>query len=185
MGNSKKTDKFLKEAFNPAVYFLVVFAFAAFVLKFVGQRSVVDGSSMNDTLYDGESVWVNKFTYRFNDPERFDIIVFPYEYSEDTYFIKRIIGLPGETVQILLDGTILINGEVLEENYGKETIRADRIGTAIVPITLGENEYFVLGDNRNDSMDSRYPNVGPITKDQMIGKAVFRLFPITKIGGID
>ncbi len=185
MSSKAKTNKFLKEAFSTGLYFLVVFLLAAFVLKFVGQRSVVDGSSMNDTLFDKESVWVNKFTYRFNDPERFDIIVFPYEYSEDTYFIKRIIGLPGETVQILLDGTILINGEVLEENYGKETIRSDRLGTAIVPITLGEDEYFVLGDNRNDSMDSRYPNVGPITRDQMIGKAVFRLFPITKIGGID
>ena len=169
MSSKAKTNKFLKEAFSTGVYFLVVFLLAAFVLKFVGQRSVVDGSSMNDTLYDGESVWVNKFTYRFNDPERFDVVVFPYKYAEDTFFIKRVIGLPGETVQILEDGSILINGEVLEEE----------------PILLGENEYFVMGDNRNDSMDSRYPNVGPITKDEMIGKAVFRLFPITKMGGID
>jgi signal peptidase I len=185
MSSKTKTNKFLKEAFSTGVYFLVVFLLAAFVLKFVGQRSVVDGSSMNDTLYDGESVWVNKFTYRFNDPERFDVIVFPYKYAENTFFIKRVIGLPGETVQILEDGTILINGEVLEENYGKEVIRSDRRGTASEPVLLGENEYFVMGDNRNDSMDSRYPNVGPITKDEMIGKAVFRLFPITKIGGID
>ena len=185
MSSKAKTNKFLKEAFSTAVYFLVVFALAAFVLKFVGQRSVVEGSSMNDTLYDGESVWVNKFTYRFSDPQRFDVIVFPYKYAEDTYFIKRVIGLPGETVQILEDGTILINGEALEEDYGKEVIRSDRLGTAAEPITLGENEYFVMGDNRNDSMDSRYPNVGPITKDEMIGKAVFRLFPVTKMGGID
>ena len=185
MSGKAKTNKFLKEAFSTAVYFLVVFALAAFVLKFVGQRSIVEGSSMNDTLYDGESVWVNKFTYRFSDPERFDVIVFPYKYADNTYFIKRVIGLPGETVQILEDGTILINGEPLEENYGKEVIRADRLGTAAEPMTLGENEYFVMGDNRNDSMDSRYPNVGPRTKDEMIGKAVFRLFPITKMGGID
>jgi len=185
MSTRSKTDKFLKEAFSTAVYFLVVFALAAFVLKFVGQRSVVDGSSMNDTLYDGESVWVNKFTYRFSDPERFDIIVFPYKYQENTFFIKRVIGLPGETVQILEDGTILINGEVLQEDYGKEVIREDRRGTAAEPVTLGENEYFVMGDNRNDSMDSRYPNVGPITKDEMIGKAVFRLFPVSKMGGIE
>ncbi|MBO4608658.1 MAG: signal peptidase I [Lachnospiraceae bacterium] len=185
MGSKAKTNKFLKEAFSTGVYFLVVFLLAAFVLKFVGQRSVVDGSSMNDTLYDGESVWVNKFTYRFNEPERFDIVVFPYKYAENTFFIKRIIGLPGETVQIRENGDILINGEVLEENYGKEVIHADRLGTAVEPITLGVDEYFVLGDNRNDSMDSRYPNVGPIKKDEFIGKAVFRLFPVTKMGGIE
>ncbi len=185
MSSKAKTNKFLKEAFSTGVYFLVVFLLAAFVLKFVGQRSVVDGSSMNDTLYDKESVWVNKFTYRFSDPERFDIVVFPYKYAENTFFIKRIIGLPGETVQILPNGDILINGEVLEENYGKEVIQPDRLGTAGEPITLGEDEYFVLGDNRNDSMDSRYPNVGPIKKEEFIGKAVFRLFPVTKMGGIE
>ena len=179
-----KKNKFLKESFNTALYFLFVFLFAAFVLKFVGQRSVVEGSSMNDTLYNGESVWVNKFRYRFTDPERFDVIVFPYQYKEDTYFIKRIIGLPGETVQIDEEGNIYINGEILEENYGKEVIRPENRGLAAEPITLGEDEYFVMGDNRNDSMDSRFPNVGPINKDIMIGKAVFRLYPLTKMGGI-
>ena len=175
MSTRSKTDKFLKEAFSTAVYFLVVFALAAFVLKFVGQRSVVDGSSMNDTLYDGESVWVNKFTYRFSDPERFDIIVFPYKYQENTFFIKRVIGLPGETVQILEDGTILINGEVLQEDYGKEVIREDRRGTAAEPVTLGDNEYFVMGDNRAVSMDSR--ELGTIAEDRVVGKAVIRVFP--------
>ena len=105
-----KRNKILKEAFSTALYFLSVFAITAFVLKYVGQRSVVDGNSMNNTLYNGESLWVNKFTYRFNDPERFDIVVFPFEYSEDTYFIKRIIGLPGETVRIDEEGNIYING---------------------------------------------------------------------------
>ncbi len=180
-----KKNKILKEAFSTAVYFLIVFAVAAFILKFVGQRSVVDGESMTNTLFDGESVWVNKFRYRFTDPERFDIIVFPYELQKDTYFIKRIIGLPGETVYIDEDGVIYINDEPLEESYGREVILPENRGLASVKVVVGENEYFVMGDNRNNSMDSRYPNVGNIDRDKIIGKAVFRLFPVSSMGGIE
>ena len=180
----KKKNKVLKESFNTAVYLLIVFALTAFVLKYVGQRSVVDGDSMYGTLYNGESVWVNKYKYRFSDPERFDIIVFPYEYQADTYFIKRIIGLPGETVYIDEEGKIYINGEVLEEDYGYEVIRPENRGLAAEEIVVGENEYFVLGDNRNNSMDSRYNNVGNISRDRIIGKAVFRLSPLSKFGKI-
>lgn len=177
-------NKILKEAFSTALYLLAVLAVTAFVLKFVGQRSVVDGSSMVGTLYNGESVWVNKFRYRFTDPERFDIVVFPYKYQENTYFIKRIIGLPGETVRIDEEGNIYINGEILEEDYGLEVIRPENRGIAAEEITVGEGEYFVMGDNRNDSMDSRFPNVGNISEDIIVGKAVFRLFPLSKFGGI-
>ena len=105
-----KRNKILKEAFSTALYFLAVFALTAFVLKYVGQRSVVDGNSMNNTLYDGESLWVNKFIYRFREPERFDIVVFPFKYQEDTFFIKRIIGLPGETPGMMLDQCSIISG---------------------------------------------------------------------------
>ena len=180
----KKKNKVLKESFNTAIYFLIVFALTAFVLKYVGQRSVVDGDSMYGTLYNGESVWVNKYKYRFSDPQRFDIIVFPYEYQTDTYFIKRIIGLPGETVYIDEEGNIYINGEILEEDYGYEVIRPENRGLAAEEIVVGENEYFVLGDNRNNSMDSRFNNVGNIPRDKIIGKAVFRLFPLKSFGGI-
>ena len=179
-----KRNKILKEAFSTALYFLSVFAITAFVLKYVGQRSVVDGNSMNNTLYNGESLWVNKFTYRFNDPERFDIVVFPFEYSEDTYFIKRIIGLPGETVRIDEEGNIYINREILEENYGLEVIRPENRGRCVEEVVLGEDEYFVMGDNRNDSLDSRFPAVGNLKKEDFVGKAVFRLFPLSHMGGI-
>ena len=100
---------------------------------------------------------MDKLSYRFKDPERYDIIVFPYQYKEETYYIKRIIGLPGETVQII-DGTIYINGSVLDENYGREKMVSS--GLALDEIQLGEDEYFVLGDNRNASSDSREPDVG-------------------------
>ncbi len=183
MSNKSKRNKILKEAFSTALYFLVVFALTAFVLKYVGQRSVVDGNSMNNTLYNGESLWVNKFTYRFNDPERFDIVVFPYQHS-DTYFIKRIIGLPGETIRIDEEGNIYINGEILEEHYGKEVIKPENRGRAAQEVVLGEDEYFVMGDNRNDSLDSRFESVGNLKKDDFVGKAVFRLFPLSQMGGI-
>ncbi|MCD8012648.1 MAG: signal peptidase I, partial [Lachnospiraceae bacterium] len=113
------------------------------------------------------------------DPQRFDVVVFPFQYQEDTYYIKRIIGLPGETVQIV-DGEIYINGDELEESYGYEEIK--NAGLASTEITLGEQEYFVLGDNRNDSTDSREPSVGNITRDQIVGKAVFRVWPFDAIG---
>ena len=179
-----KKNRILKEAFSTALYFLLVFGMTAFVLKFVGQRSVVEGDSMNNTLYNGESLWVNKLSYRLGDPERFDIIIFPYQYQNGTYFIKRIIGLPGETVHIDTEGNIYINGEKIEEHYGREIIKPENRGLAEFDVVVGENEYFVMGDNRNNSMDSRYPNVGNIKRENITGKAVWRLFPFTAFGGI-
>jgi len=185
MSKKSKRNQALKSAFGAALYFLFIFAIAAFVLKFIGQRSVVDGSSMCDTLYDGESLWVNKFCYLTGDPERFDIVIFPYAHEKDTYFIKRVIGLPGETVHIDEKGKIYINGEILTENYGREVILPENRGLAEYDVYVGENEYFVMGDNRNNSMDSRYPNVGNIKKDVIMGKAVFRLFPFSKFGKVE
>ena len=137
---------------------------------------------METTLSDGDNLIVDKLTYRFNDPERFDIIVFPFQYQEDTYYIKRIIGLPGETVQIDEKGNIYINGEILQESYGREIIFPENVGIAIDPIVLGEDEYFVMGDNRNNSSDSRTEIVGNIHRDDIIGKAWLRIWPFAKFG---
>ncbi len=176
---------FLKDMFSLGVYLLVVFGLVWLVITFVGQRTVVDGQSMESTLQDGDSLWVDKLSYRFKDPERFDIVVFPFDKAtEKTYFIKRIIGLPGETVQIDLSGNIYINGEELEENYGREIIDVQHVGVAEQPITLGENEYFVMGDNRNNSTDSRFEVVGNIDREILLGKAVFRLYPFSKFGKV-
>ena len=123
---------------------------------------------------------VDKISYRFKEPERYDIIVFPYEYKEDTYYIKRIIGLPGETVMISSEGVIYINGKELKESYGREVIR--NAGLAGAPIELKDGEYFVLGDNRNNSEDSRFSDVGIIHKSEIVGRAVFRIFPFDSIG---
>ncbi len=169
-----------KEILSWILYIVIVVLVVWLILHFVGQRTVVDGSSMNDTLSDGDNLIVEKLSYRFSDPKRFDIIVFrPYEDSNE-FYIKRIIGLPGETVRIGDDGTIYINGEVLEEEYGKETIQ--RPGRASEEITLGENEYFVLGDNRNNSTDSRTTQVGNVKRSSIVGRAWVRIWPLKSIG---
>lgn len=170
----------LKEIFSTILYILVVLAITYLVITFVGQRTQVQGASMEPTLSDNDNLIVDKISYRFNDPQRYDIIVFPFLYEEDTYYIKRIIGMPGETVYIDDEGTIYIDGEVLMENYGREIMVS--AGRASEPIALGEDEYFVLGDNRNNSSDSRDPSVGNIHRDKIIGKTWVRIWPLSKFG---
>ena len=143
-----------KEVISVIINVLVCFAIVFLITHFVGQRTVVSGSSMEDTLSDGDNLIVDKLSYRFHNPERYDVVVFPYQYEEDTYYIKRIIGLPGEVVNIDSDGTVYINGEPLDENYGTETILNS--GLASSDIVLGEDEYFVLGDNRNKKNIKRF-----------------------------
>ncbi|MCD8396870.1 MAG: signal peptidase I [Lachnospiraceae bacterium] len=180
--SSKEVEKVdpKREIVSWILYIAFVILATWLILHFVGQRTVVDGRSMNDTLQDGDNLIVEKLSYRFGDPQRFDIIVFkPYEDSDELY-IKRIIGLPGETVRIDEDGNIYIDGELLEENYGKETI--ENPGRASEEITLGEDEYFVLGDNRNNSTDSRTERVGNVSRDSIVGKAWLRIWPFSSFG---
>ncbi len=134
---------------------------------------------MYPTLNDGDNLIVDKISYHFVDPGRFDIIVFPFRYQEDTFYIKRIIGLPGETVQIQ-DDLIYINGRELKEEYGYGEI--GNPGLASGQITLGRDEYFVLGDNRGNSSDSREPSVGNIARSDIVGRAWFRIWPLSGFG---
>ncbi|MBQ8147272.1 MAG: signal peptidase I [Lachnospiraceae bacterium] len=188
------------ELIKTVLYIATIVLLVFLVLTFVGSRSEVIGHSMEGTLHDGESVWLDKLSYRFQEPKRYDIVIFPYKDS-DTFFIKRIVGLPGETIYIDPEGTIYVGtedtlytdadgdihnqGEALQENYGNAVIKEELRGIAAEPITLGENEYFVLGDNRNNSQDSRYEEVGPIPREIIQGKTVFRMWPLNKIGRID
>ena len=175
-------NKVMKEFLNTAIYLRCVLGAVWLVITFVGQRTEVEGASMENTLHNGDNLIVDKLSYRFHDPERFDIIVFPFQYQANTYYIKRIIGLPGETVQIMEDGSIYINGEKLEESYGREVIQPETIGRAAEPIVLGEDEYFVMGDNRNNSSDSRTDIVGNIKREDIIGKAWLRIWPLSDFG---
>lgn len=175
-------NRIMRELLNTAIYLLCVLGAVWLVITFVGQRTEVEGASMENTLHNGDNLIVDKLSYRFHDPERFDIIVFPFQFQDNTYYIKRIIGLPGETVQIMDDGSIYINGEKLEENYGMEIIKPETIGRAAEPIELGDDEYFVMGDNRNNSSDSRTDMVGNIKRENIIGKAWLRIWPVSDFG---
>ena len=168
--------RILKEILSTSIYLLVVLLITYLIVNFVGQRTEVVGSSMESTLSDGDNLIVDKITYRFQDPERFDIVVFPFRYEKETYYIKRIIGLPGETVRIDSDGVIYINDEELNEYYGREVIVDP--GIAKNEITLGKDEYFVMGDNRNNSTDSRVASVGNIHKKEILGRAWLRIWPL-------
>ena len=171
----------IKELAGWLLYIVLIIAFTWFVVTFVGQRTEVSGSSMETTLSDKDQLIVDKMTYRFRDPKRYEIVVFPYQYQENTYYIKRIIGLPGETVQIL-SGMVYIDGMRLDEHYGNEVM--ENPGIAEEPLTLGEDEYFVLGDNRNNSSDSRASDVGLIHRKDLIGRAWIRVWPLSQIGVI-
>ena len=172
----------MKEMISTLLYLLAVLCLTYLVITFVGQRTEVDGASMEATLYDGDNLIVDKITYRFKDPQRYDIIVFPFQYQENTYYIKRIIGLPGETVQIDETGNIYIDGELLPDGYGREVIKPENIGIASDPILLGDDEYFVMGDNRNNSTDSRTEIVGNIHRKDIVGRAWMRIWPFSRFG---
>lgn len=175
----EKPQRKLNPVLELLLYAAVVCSLTFLIVNYVGQRTMVSGQSMYPTLNDRDQLLVDKISYVFTEPERFDVVVFRYLYQENTYFIKRIIGLPGETVQILGD-TIYIDGEVLEEDYGYEPIQDAK--RASEPILLGENEYFVMGDNRNDSTDSRDAAVANVSGDQIIGRAFVRIWPLNEIG---
>lgn len=165
-----------------AVFICIVLIAGFLAAHFLVQRTVVSGNSMQPTLYDGDNLIIDRVSYASHDPKRYDIVVFSYMNSRGTYYIKRVIGLPGETVQITDDGDILINGTRLTEHYGNEKIKNP--GLAAYTEKLGKSEYFVLGDNRNHSEDSRFPDVGDVRREQIVGKAVFRFFPLNRIGRV-
>jgi signal peptidase I len=181
--NQKRKSNVRSFVYDLLFYAILIFVCIYILPNFVIQRTIVDGSSMANTLLNGEQLYVEKISYHFDMLDRFDIIVFyPYGRKNEEYYVKRIIGLPGETIQII-GSDIYINNEKLEENYGKDPIEDP--GRAAQPITLGEDEFFVMGDNRNVSKDSRDEEVGNVTKENIGGKAIFRISPFSRFGTID
>ena len=175
----EKEFSWVREIISTAVYLLAVVAVTFLFVQFVGQRTHVNGDSMNVTLEDGDNLIVDKLSYRFSEPERYDIIVFPYQYQEKTYYIKRIIGMPGETVDIK-NGVVLLNGSVLDEEYYDGTT-APTDSTVSYPVTVADNCVFVMGDNRPRSKDSRSSDLGLVPYDALLGKAQVRIWPLTEI----
>ena len=170
-----------KEVLGWIVYIAVILGVTYLIITYVGQRTRVSGDSMEATLHSGDNLIVDKLSYHFRDPERYEIIVFPYRYEENTFYIKRIVGIPGDTIQIK-DGYLYIDGVRSDENYGLE--RMNKAGIAEDEIQLGEDEYFVLGDNRNASSDSRDPSVGILKREEIIGRAWVRIWPLNNFGVI-
>ncbi len=146
-----------------------------FIIRhFLVQPFLVSGASMEPNFSDGNYLLIDEITYRFREPERGEVIVFRYPNNPATYFIKRIVGLPGETVE-LKDGKIFANGEFIEEDYLPDSLQSrDNLSTK-----LKADEYFVVGDNRSHSFDSR--NWGPVNRDKIIGVARLRVFPFNKL----
>lgn len=175
----KKRSK-ISYALELVIYVALILVCVFWVPEHVIQRTVVKGESMENTLHNKESLLVEKVSYKFSDPSRYDIIVFyPYGRDVDEYYVKRIYGLPGETVQIK-NNDILINGKKVQDDYAKNAM--DDAGIASDPIKLADDEYFVLGDNRKVSLDSRDPDLGPIKKDNIAGHVVLRIWPLSKFG---
>lgn len=170
-----KKSSFIKETLSYAAIALFI---VVPIRMWVAQPFVVNGASMDVTFADGEYLVVDEISYRFNEPERGDVLIFKYPQDPSKYFIKRLIGLPGETVIVKNDVVTIVNAEhpngvVLKESY----IHTPSFLTRTM--TLGADEYFVMGDNRGVSSDSRV--WGPLPKNDVIGRPLVRLLPLSKI----
>lgn len=164
------------ELFHLLLCLLVAFVAARLLSLYVVQFAVVHGSSMETTVSEGDLLIVGKMNYHLAGPKRFDVIVLSKDGKKD--LIKRVIGMPGEDVRIE-KGIIYINGEELHEDYGMDPMDPD---AEPVEIKLAKDEYFVLGDNRLASLDSRFSTVGPVQRKEIQGEALIRVYPFNKIG---
>ena len=180
-GKKEKVNTgFLKEVILWIVQIAFVVAFAGLLVVAFGSRIPVIGPSMSPNLENGDTVLVNTIVYRIMPPKANDMIVFlPNGNEKSHYFIKRVIGVPGDTVQIK-DGTVYVNDEPFPEMI--ESFSVENALLAEESIVVEEDEYFVLGDNRNHSEDSRYANIGNVKKEHIKGKAWFLISPFEKIG---
>ena len=153
------------------------------VRTFVFRVAQVTGNSMEPTLAHGDMVLLNRFNYFFSSPRVGDIVAFPpYEDDPSRFYIKRIIALPGDVVN-LVDNAFVINGVVLDDDFSHEPIIS--FGDMVFPLEVEYGRFFVLGDNRNGSMDSRFANVGTVPAEVMVGRVSLRIWPRDRLGQVD
>lgn len=171
MGNTKLGE----EIKDWVISILIAIVLAFFIRYFIVELYMVEGPSMRPTLVNGERLVVNKFIYRFKSPERGEVLVFRYPRDPNRDFIKRVIGVAGDTVEIK-DGRVLLNGQLLNEPYILERIKGS------YPVaTVPEGHVYVMGDNRNNSEDSRFKDVGFVPLELIKGKAVTVFWPLDHI----
>ena len=163
-----------------AILFAAVIVFIVF--RFIIQVVTVNGVSMEPTLEGGDRLIISNLFYT---PAAGDIVVLSDETGLDEALIKRIIALPGQTVDINENGEVLVDGKVLSEPYIAERIDENHRGDMTYPLTVPEDSVFVMGDNRNHSTDSRDSQVGLVDEGEIMGRVIFRLLPLSKIGPVD
>ena len=168
----KKDVKLIKEVAVWGIEIVLTILLAFTLVYFIGLQTSAVGQSMANTIYNGDTVLVNRLVYAVSDPKPNDIIVFKPNGNEKSHlYMKRVIGVPGDTVQII-NGLVYVNGEIFIDEVSVPSI--EEAGIANEPIILKEDEYFVLGDNRNNSEDSRFANIGNVQKEHIIGKVWFK-----------
>ena len=175
--------KIIKEIIIWILLIVITISASYFITTNVFVKTSVSGTSMEPTLKEGQVVIVNKLEYYIKSPKRNDVIVYKQSNKEHSYFeIKRVIGLPGETVKIK-NGIVYINDEAIKEKVKTEAI--SNSGLAEEGVKLDDNEYFVLGDNRNDSEDSRFAGIGNVLKNEILGKAVATEKPFSLVDSLN
>lgn len=179
--SSKRKNSLGRELLEDVVLVIVVLAVVFILKSYVLINAVIPSGSMENTIMTGDRVFGNRLAYRFGEPERGDIVIFKYPDNEEELYIKRVIGLPGDKVEIR-DGLVYLNDSAkpLEEPYLKETPVGD-----YGPYQVPEDGYFMLGDNRNWSKDSRFWENTYVTREEVLAKAVFRYYPFDEIGTIE
>ena len=171
-----------KEVMSWVIECTIVIFIAYTLVTFFGCRTTVVGNAMNDTLTNEEQILVNRFIYNVSSPKQGDVIAFlPNGNEKSHYYVRRVIACPGDTIQIK-EGVVYVNGEAYQEKITVASI--EDVGVASEEIKLGDDEYFVLGDNRNNSEDSRLANIGNVKKSYIIGKAWFYFKSIGNMGFI-
>ena len=160
----------------------IALVIAIVIVQFI-KPTIVRQSSMEPNFYDSDYLFVSKQAYLFSEPKRGDVVVFHssllQENGEEKLLIKRVIGEPGEEIDII-DEKVYVDGEMLEEEYTMDGTTYGDVQDLVIP----EGEYFCMGDNRDVSVDSRDPDVGCVSEDEIVGKVVFRLFPLKEFGVI-
>ena len=187
MKNDKETPKKQQNSIGREIWeyvriVIVVVVVVTLVNQFLLINAVIPSGSMENTIMEGDRIFGNRLAYLNSDPERFDIVIFKYPDDETKTYIKRVIGLPGETVEIR-DGKVYINGssEPLDDSFCPETPDGKGDGVYQVP----EDCYFMMGDNRNNSDDSRDDRIGCIDEDYVLGKVFFSIFPFDTFGPME